>query len=55
MLARKMKLSSLILVLLATAAESWTFTIYGDGSCNSAVTGDLRGSGNRGTYLTHSR
>lgn len=55
MFPRKMPLASLSLVLLATAAKAWKFTVYGDGSCNSAVTGDLRGSGNRGTYLTHPR
>src|SRR6478735_1941029 len=40
MLTRKMTL-----LLLATAANAWKFTIYGDGDCESTPSGDLRGDG----------
>ncbi|RKL06346.1 hypothetical protein BFJ68_g10352 [Fusarium oxysporum] len=35
------------LLLLATVANAWKFTIYGDGDCESTPSGDLRGDGNK--------
>jgi hypothetical protein len=45
MLTRKMTL-----LLLATAANAWKFTILGGGDCESTPSGGLRGDGDKGTY-----
>jgi len=49
-LPRKTTLTSLILVLLATAVKVWDFTIYGDRECEMTPTAHFSESGNKGTY-----
>lgn len=50
MLPRKTTLTSLSLVLLATAAKAWDFTIYGDSECETTPTAHFSESGNKDTY-----
>ena len=46
MLPRKTTLTSVSLVLLATAANAWNFVIYGDSECESSVKAEYRGTRN---------
>jgi hypothetical protein len=55
MLPRKTTLTSLSLVLLATAANAWDFTIYGDSECETMPTAHFSESGNKGMYYPLSR
>ncbi|KAF5974115.1 hypothetical protein FCOIX_8450 [Fusarium coicis] len=36
------------LIKVRALANAWTFTIYGDGDCESTPSGDLEGGGNQG-------
>ncbi|KAL2015355.1 hypothetical protein VTK56DRAFT_5773 [Thermocarpiscus australiensis] len=47
MLPRKTTLTSLNLVLLATAANAWDFVIYGDSECEMTPTAHFSESGNK--------
>ncbi len=52
---RKTTLTSLSLVLLATAANAWDFIIYGDSECEMTPMAQFSESGNKGYVLPFSR